>query len=151
MGKGVLVTGGRGSFWAGAVVSLPTELHSGVSRCCLLTKMAPNASPCEIPCWLIGEGAALLLLPFHLPMEPPAVHMLPFGCFQDNSHSGYLERGGKEEGRKGLRQHKRWTAHAADYAAIKIHTAVLRAAVAQSREEEARNSFSRLGHTETTR
>lgn len=49
-GRRGLETGGRCSFWAGAVVSLPTELHSGVSRCCLLTKMAPNASPCEIPC-----------------------------------------------------------------------------------------------------
>ena len=49
-GRRALVTGGRGNFWAGAVVSLPTELHSGVSRCCLLTKMAPNASACEIPC-----------------------------------------------------------------------------------------------------
>lgn len=49
-GKKGPVTGVDGSFWAGAVVSLPTELHSGVSRCCLLTKMAPNASPCEIPC-----------------------------------------------------------------------------------------------------
>lgn len=33
----------------GALVSLPTESHSVVSRCRLLTKMAPNASACEIP------------------------------------------------------------------------------------------------------
>lgn len=48
------VSGGGGGvlcgLWTGAVVSSPTELHSAVSHCCLLTKMAPNASPCEIPC-----------------------------------------------------------------------------------------------------
>lgn len=49
-GRRGLVTGGPGGFCEGAVVSLPTELHSGVSHCCLHTKMAPNASPCEIPC-----------------------------------------------------------------------------------------------------
>lgn len=48
---GKCLGGGRlCGLWTGAVVSLPTEIHSVVSHCCLLTKMAPNASPCEIPC-----------------------------------------------------------------------------------------------------
>lgn len=51
-GRRRLLSGGPVDFWEGAVVSLPIELHSAVSCCCLLTKMAPNASPCEIPLWL---------------------------------------------------------------------------------------------------
>lgn len=65
------MTGGPAGFWEGAVVSLPTERHSGVSRCRLLTKMAPNASPCEIPIQLIGEGAASLSPSYICRRGPP--------------------------------------------------------------------------------
>lgn len=65
------VDGGRvvvaGTSGRGAVVSLPTELHSDISRCCLLTKMAPNAPACEIPCLLVGEGRSRTALSPHHP------------------------------------------------------------------------------------
>lgn len=105
---GPLNGGGCGP-WAGAVVSLPTEPHSDVSSCRPLTKMAPNASHCDIPGWLLGEGTTHGSHPLVFANGTPTSPVFMW-CLRSTSRniltavicSGEAER--KERG-KVLRQH----------------------------------------------
>lgn len=128
MDTGGPLNGGACGPRAGAVVSLPTEPHSDVSSCRPLTKMAPNASHCDIPGWLLGEGTTPLSPSCVCQRDPhvPGVHVMPSLDIQEHSHSGYLQRGGREErAREGAETTHGGRPAAADWAAIKIHTAVL--------------------------
>lgn len=65
-------------------------------------------------------------------------------CLEELSRSRYLKQG---ERRKELRQHNSGWCSAADLTAIKIHTAVQRAAVDQRSERRPEIVFSPQGHT----